>query len=101
MGMVPAPHHLRYLGRAITPAGSPKRFHARFFVAAFEHFSGSLIENGELLDLRWVPLAKSIDLPMLDVTEFMLAELQCFLQGRQRRTPLMSYRGDRTLIRYE
>ena len=100
-GMVPAPRQLKFLGRAITPAAAPKRFHARFFVAALEHFSGSLIGNGELLDLRWVPLARTSDLPMLDVTEFMLEELARFLQGPRQRTPLMSYRRGKTLIRYE
>ena len=100
-GMVPAPHLLKYLGRAITPAAAPKRFHARFFVAEFEHFSGTLIGNGELLDLRWVPLARYSDLPMLDVTEFMLEELARFLQGPRQKTPLMSYRRGKTLIRYE
>jgi 8-oxo-dGTP pyrophosphatase MutT (NUDIX family) len=100
-GMVPAPHHLRYLGRAITPATSPTRFHARFFVAPFEHFSGSLIDEGELLDLRWVSIGQQNDLPMFDVTEFMLEELQRFLMGKRTGTPLMSYRQNRTLIRYE
>lgn len=100
-GMAPAPHQLKYLGRAITPATAPKRFHARFFVAALEHFSGSLVGNGELLDLRWVRLAGASDLPMLDVTEFMLKELAHFLQGPRQRTPLMSYRRGKTLIRYE
>lgn len=101
MGMAPALHHLAYLGRAITPSSSPKRFHARFFVAAFEYFSGSLIDEGELSDLRWVPLNKPLELPMFDVTEFMLEELQRFFKGPRDKTPLLSYRLNRTLIRYE
>ncbi len=101
LGMVPTPHHLRYLGRAITPATSPTRFHARFFVASLEYFCGSLIDRGELLDLRWVTIDKPAKLPMLDVTEFMLEELQRFFQGTRLGTPLMSYRQNRTLIRYE
>ncbi|MFT5133986.1 MAG: 8-oxo-dGTP pyrophosphatase MutT (NUDIX family) [Gammaproteobacteria bacterium] len=82
MGVVPAPHRLAYLGRAITPVESAKRFHARFFVTAFKHFSGSLIDNGELL-------------------EFMLEEMKRFLHGERKTTPLMYYRRNRTQIRYE
>ena len=101
LGMVPALQHLSYLGRAITPSDSATRFHARFFVADFKQFSGSLIDEGELLDLRWVKLASVYELPMFDVTEFMLNELQRFLAGRGQTTPMMSYRGKHTLIRYE
>ena len=101
MGMAPTPHHLAYLGRAITPVESAKRFHARFFVAPLECFSGSLIDNGELLDLRWIPLNAPIALPMFDVTEFMLEEMKRFLLGERKTTPLMYYRRNRTLIRYE
>ncbi len=101
LGMVPAPHHLSYLGRAITPTEWPLRYHARFFVAPLERFYGSLTDNGELSDLRWIPLKKPVSLPMLDVTEFMLEELQRFFDGPRSGTPLMSYRRDRTLIRYE
>jgi 8-oxo-dGTP pyrophosphatase MutT (NUDIX family) len=101
LGMVPALQHLHYLGRAITPSGSATRFHARFFVAAHEHFSGSFIDEGELLDIRWVKLASACELPMFDVTEFMLDEMQRYLAGPRQTTPLMSYRGRHTLIRYE
>jgi 8-oxo-dGTP pyrophosphatase MutT (NUDIX family) len=101
LGMRPAPQHLQYLGRAITPTNSARRFHARFFVAGFETFTGSLIDEGELLDLRWVSLAKPVKLPMFDVTEFMLSELQRFFQGKRSATPCLSYRKNHTLIRYE
>jgi 8-oxo-dGTP pyrophosphatase MutT (NUDIX family) len=100
-GMAPSPQHLDYLGRAITPSDSPTRFHARFFVASFKHFSGVLIDEGELLDLRWVPLEQPANLPMYDVTEFMLDELKRFFAGSRSATPILSYRQNRTLIRYE
>ena len=100
-GMVPTPHHLSYLARAITPTASRTRFHARFFVAPLDHFCGSLIDNGELLDLRWIQLAGQVNLPMWDVTEFMLEELQRFFKGARTGTPLMFYRDNRALIRYE
>ncbi len=101
MGFVPAVHRLSYLGRAITPSSSSTRFHARFFAAPFEFFIGTLLDEGELLDLRWVPIDQAMNLPMWDVTEFMLAELQKFLKGPRSSTPLMSYRGNQSVIRYE
>lgn len=99
--LVPSPQHLAYLGRAITPSDSLTRFHARFFVAPLERFSGTLIDEGELLDLRWVPLEEPANLPMYDVTEFMLDELGRFFAGSRSATPILSYRQNRTLIRYE
>jgi 8-oxo-dGTP pyrophosphatase MutT (NUDIX family) len=100
-GLIPASQHLHYLGRAITPARAPIRFHARFFVSDYEHFAGSLIDEGELLDLRWVNLDETLSLPMVDVTEFMLEELQRFFLTTSTRTPVLTYRQNRTLIRYE
>lgn len=97
----PAPQHLRYLGRAITPSSSLRRFHARFFVSPYEYFQGSLIKNGELLDLRWFSVSEALRLPIYDVTEIMLAEFQRFLTDKRRKTPVISYRNERTLIRYE
>ena len=99
--MVPTPHHLSYLARAITSTASRTRFHARFFVAPLDLFCGSLIDNGELLDLRWIQLAGQVNLPMWGVTEFILEELQRFFKGTRTGTPLMSYRQNRALIRYE
>ena len=39
-GVAPAHDRLRFLGRAITPASAPVRFHARFFVADGEALQG-------------------------------------------------------------
>ena len=100
-GLAPIPSRLIYLGRAITPTYYPQRFHARFFAAPFENFLGELIEDGELLDLRWLSRDSSGEFPMLDVTEFMLEELERALKSQRRRTPLMSYRNNLTMIRYE
>jgi len=32
--------------------------------------------NGELLDLRWISIAESVDLPLRSVTRFMLEQLE-------------------------
>jgi hypothetical protein len=84
---------LTYVGRAITPQQSPVRFHARFFAAPFAHFEGSLQGDGELQDLRWMPLHNPEQLPLVDVTEFMLSELACVLTTETHLPALLCYRG--------
>jgi 8-oxo-dGTP pyrophosphatase MutT (NUDIX family) len=95
---------LRYAGRAITSPYSAIRFHARFFIADAEHFSGALGGSGELSDLRWVGIREALEeLPIVDVTEFMLGELERQLDtpDRPTRTPLFAYRQDRPFVRYD
>ena len=84
---------LTYVGRAITPPQSPVRFHARFFSAPFARCEGSLQGDGELQDLRWMPLRNPDQLPLVDVTEFMLSELACMLTGETHLPALLCYRG--------
>ncbi|MCG8588590.1 MAG: NUDIX hydrolase [Proteobacteria bacterium] len=89
---------LEYLGRAITPASSPIRYHARFFFARAEAARGRLRGNGELLDLRWLPLAKARELPMIDVTQRMLEEAAARLGVARSPRPLfIHYRGARRI----
>lgn len=97
LGLVPAPQLLSYLGRAITPAQSRARFHARFFVTDAKNCSGELASSGELSDLRWVGPSEQKELPMYDVTEFMIKQLS----RQQGKLPLLSYRSGKSLIRYE
>ncbi len=68
--------HLDYALRAITPPQSPIRFHARFFSVDARHLCGNLQGNGELLDLAWRPVAECLKLPIVDVTEHCLRQLQ-------------------------
>lgn len=89
-------HRLDYWLRAITPSSSPIRFHARFFAAEAQHFSGKLQGNGELLDLGWRPVADCLKLPIVDVTEFLLRRLaagQAFDD-----VSLFSFRGGKVLL---
>ena len=96
----PALDRLDYVARAITPRSSPIRFHARFFQIDARHARGRLRGNGELLDLAWVPLARAASLPMIDVTQIVIAEVGDRLAGRRRRTaPLVCYRGTHRFIR--
>jgi len=75
LGVVPDAKTLRLLARAITPAESPIRFHARFFLAHNAPITGSIRGSGELLDLDWYPLKDAQTLPVIDVTEFVLKEI--------------------------
>lgn len=71
-GMTPALDLLRYIGRAITPSGSPIRFHARFFLADGGHAAGEPRAGEELEDVHWHGLDAGPPEPMSDVTRFML-----------------------------
>ena len=80
-GHVPDASALRFVFRAITPPGRPRRFDARFFVVdADEAVVSDLDDFGaacdELSALQWIPLeeARSFDLPF--ITEVVLAEVQ-------------------------
>lgn len=94
-----APDHapLQFLGRAITPPESPKRFHARFFVADGACASGTLGGSGELIELDWYPLETALRLPIIDVTEFMLKRVAEERHGEH--APLFSYRRGKPLNR--
>jgi 8-oxo-dGTP pyrophosphatase MutT (NUDIX family) len=72
---------LDYIGRAITPSISPKRFDTHFFAADAGHARGEVTGNGELLDLNWYPLSDALKLPLVDVTEFILEYLTELLAG--------------------
>lgn len=89
-------HRLDYWLRAITPAASPIRFHARFFAAEAKHFRGELGGSGELLDLGWRPLDECLKLPIVDVTEFILRRLAAE-QGFDD-VSLFSFRGGKVVL---
>ena len=82
-GHVPNGTDLRFIFRAITPQGRPRRFDARFFVANVDALRTDPDcfdrAQDELSHLRWVPLdeARQLDLPF--VTDVVLAEVQRFV----------------------
>lgn len=99
--LLPDLRHLDYALRAITPAQSPIRFHARFFVVDARHLSGTLQGNGELLDLAWRPVAECLRLPIVDVTEYFLRRLHAggadgFAEGRK--AQLFSFRAGKARL---
>lgn len=74
-GFVPALDKLHYFARAITPPGMVRRFDARFFITDARYAHGRLEGNGELGDLRWVPLTEVEALPLAPITELVLGLL--------------------------
>lgn len=97
--VVPELGALDYLLRAITPAASPIRFHARFFAVEASRLSGRLEGNGELLDLAWRPLAACLKLPLVDVTEFLLRRLASGPPAAPQADLLFSFRNGRPILR--
>ena len=92
---------LTYLCRAITPADSPIRFHARFFARDVTGLPLALGGSGELLDLAFRPLAAARALPQADITEFVL-DLLTGLGPNQApdRHAFWRYRSGKPLIRW-
>ncbi len=82
-GMAPALDRLGYVARAVTPPYRPMRFNARFFVADASHAEGTIKGSGELLDLRWFPIAKARTLPLPRITAVMLGHVEDLLRGDQ------------------
>ncbi len=76
-GFAPALHGLDFIARAITPPGNARRFDTRFFLAdaAQAHEPDALRGSGELVDLRWVPLSKTRELPLPEATAMVIAEV--------------------------
>ncbi len=103
-GQAPDLARLTYVGRAITSPYSPIRFHARFFVADAAHATGNLGGSGELSDLHWTPVGRALaELPIVDVTEFMLAQVRDIWPDlhAERERPLFAYRRDRPFVRWD
>ncbi len=99
-GKTPALGALRYVGRAITPVASRIRFHARFFMVDASHLTGNLSGDGELCDLEWRQVGELVDVPMMDVTRFMLERAVALLQGTttEQPAPLFIWRSGRRII---
>ena len=80
-GLVPAMDLLTYVGRAITPSHSPRRFNTRFFLADGGHVFGEPAATEELEDVRWHPIGHERLESFRDVTRFMLARALALRTG--------------------
>lgn len=84
-GYFPNAEALRFVFRAITPPGRPRRFDARFFVADAGALAGDPDDFGraadELSHLSWLTIgeARGLDLPF--ITEVVLAEIEARLRA--------------------
>lgn len=83
-GLVPDPSALRFVFRAITPPGRPRRFDARFFLADAaaladdpDDFSRACDELGQL---HWVALSQARALNLPFITEVVLGEVAAHLR---------------------
>ena len=103
-GLAPALDELDFVMRAITPTFSPKRFDARFFIADADKAEGKLAGSGELEEIQWFSVEEAIGLPLADVTEAVVRQVQRVLSHPEERTktdpvPLYCYRGRTRVIR--
>ncbi len=84
-GLRPDAGALRFIFRAITPPGRPRRFDARFFLADASHVIGDLDDFSaaceELSHLHWVPMAEARRLNLPFITEVVLAEAEATVRG--------------------
>ncbi|MGR3321441.1 MAG: NUDIX hydrolase [Pseudooceanicola sp.] len=78
-GHVPDPSTLRFVFRAITPPGRPRRFDARFFLTDAEELKTDPDDfsraSDELSLLQWIPLEKAREFDLPFITEVVLAEV--------------------------
>lgn len=82
-GLAPNAAALRFVFRAITPPGRPRRFDARFFLAEAGAVAGAHDDfaraGDELSHLQWIGLAAARTLPLPFITEVVLSELEALL----------------------
>ena len=85
-GIVPDATGLRFIFRAITPPGRPRRFDARFFLAHADSVTGDshtfTAASGELSGLHWVTIDAARRLPLPFITTVVLAEVAHLLGGK-------------------
>lgn len=83
---------LRFIFRAITPPGRPRRFDARFFMADAAAISGDPDDfsraSDELSHLSWLTLeeARGLDLPF--ITGVVLGELAAHIEAPEQSRPI-------------
>jgi 8-oxo-dGTP pyrophosphatase MutT (NUDIX family) len=85
-GHAPALDGLEYFTRAVTPPFRPIRFNARFFMAEAHEITGELKGSGELLFLDWLPVEKAKELPLPNITKYVLEHLEKLIAERDRRS---------------
>jgi 8-oxo-dGTP pyrophosphatase MutT (NUDIX family) len=93
-GLTAAMDLLTYVGRAITPSHSTRRFNTRFFLADGESAFGEPMASTELEDVRWHPLGTGdLEDGLRDVTRFMLSRAIALRTGIAAGEPPLFYWG--------
>ncbi|MEP5761649.1 MAG: NUDIX hydrolase [Litoreibacter sp.] len=84
-GHAPTAEGLRFVFRAITPPGRPRRFDARFFMANAEQLTSDIDDfsqaSDELSHLHWVELSEARKLNLPFITEVVLAEVSALVHS--------------------
>ncbi|OBZ96496.1 hydrolase [Pararhizobium polonicum] len=76
--------NLRYMARAITPPGHPRRFDTHFFALFTDEAGvepGDIRDSQELEDLRWIDVNDVSAVRMPDITGIILGDLRASLQS--------------------
>ena len=100
-GALPDLAALDFVARAVTPAISPKRFDARFFMAEAEHLISLERQSdcGELDEIAWFELEEALGLDLPSVTRFVLREIPLRLADPSRPAPSLRFaRGRQQLV---
>jgi 8-oxo-dGTP pyrophosphatase MutT (NUDIX family) len=84
---------LTYVGRAITPSHSFRRFNTRFFLADGGDVFGEPTASAELEDAGWRRIEQHLLDGFRDVTRFMLARALALRQGTASDEPPLFYWG--------
>ncbi len=84
---LPAPHAMRYVFRAITPPGAPRRFDARFFLLQANSLETDKVDStspdNELSQLQWISIADSRKLDLPFITGIVLEEIEALILDRR------------------
>ena len=72
-GYAPSLNCLEYIARAVTPVFRPIRFDTRFFLLQAENAVGNLEGSGELKNLDWIPIDRTPEFELANVTRNVLA----------------------------
>lgn len=88
--------NLRYMARAITPPGQPRRFDTRFFAIFADEAEidpSEILESRELQDLQWIDVKDCSSLRIPEITAIILADMRTSLEAdpllpRERRVPI-------------
>jgi 8-oxo-dGTP pyrophosphatase MutT (NUDIX family) len=101
--LCPDVSHFRFLARAITPPGMPRRFDTRFFVCFTDEIDAdpaNVRDSDELHDLTWLPIDRYEGYPLPGITKVVLTDLQEALDADRslpfhRTIPFYYYRNGR------